>query len=108
PKRALGRRTEECIRAGVILGTVDMIDGLVRRLKKEWPTPRTPKVVATGGLADVVAPLCEEIERVEPYLTLYGLQMAYALLEPAAKRRARSAASATPHSPATPSATSSI
>jgi type III pantothenate kinase len=82
PKRALGRRTEECIRAGVMLGTADMIDGLVRRLKKEWPTKRTPKVVATGGLADIVAPLCEEIERVEPYLTLYGLQMAYALLEP--------------------------
>ena len=85
PKRALGRRTEECIRAGVMLGTADMIDGLVRRLKKEWPTERTPKVVATGGLADIVAPLCEEIERVEPYLTLYGLQMAYALLEPASQ-----------------------
>jgi type III pantothenate kinase len=83
PKRALGRRTEECIRAGVMLGTADMIDGLVRRLKKEWPTSRVPKVVATGGLAEVVAPLCEEIERVEPYLTLYGLQMAHALLEPA-------------------------
>jgi type III pantothenate kinase len=85
PKRALGRRTEECIRAGVMLGTADMIDGLVRRLKKEWPTKRTPKVIATGGLAEIVAPLCEEIERVEPFLTLYGLQMAYALLEPKTK-----------------------
>lgn len=83
PKRALGKRTEECIRAGVMLGTADMIDGLVRRLKKEWPTSRVPKVVATGGLAEVVAPLCEEIERVEPFLTLYGLQMAYALLDKA-------------------------
>ena len=45
----------------------------------------TPKVIATGGLAELVAPLCEEIERVEPFLTLYGLQMAYALLEPKTK-----------------------
>ena len=80
PARALGKRTEECIRAGVMLGTADMIDGLVRRLKQEWPGGRVPKVVATGGLAETVAPLCAEIELVEPYLTLYGLQMAYALL----------------------------
>jgi len=81
PARAIGRRTEECIRAGIMLGTADMIDGLVRRIKKEWPTPRVPKVVATGGLAESVAPLSEEIERVEPFLTLYGLRMAFQLLE---------------------------
>jgi type III pantothenate kinase len=81
PKRAIGRRTEECIRAGVMLGTAEMIDGLVRRLKKEWPAGRVPKVVATGGLAEVIAPLTAEIEVVEPFLTLYGLQIAYALLE---------------------------
>lgn len=85
PERALGKRTEECIRAGVMLGTADMIDGLVRRLKREWPNGRVPKVVATGGLAEVVAPLSEEIELVEPFLTLYGLQMAYALLGGAPK-----------------------
>ena len=85
PARALGKRTEECIRAGVMLGTADMIDGLVRRLKKEWPNGRVPRVVATGGLAEAVAPLTQEIETVEPYLTLYGLQMAYALLGGAAE-----------------------
>jgi type III pantothenate kinase len=85
PARALGKRTEECIRAGVMLGTADMIDGLVRRLKKEWPAGRVPKVVATGGLAEAVAPLSAEIEVVEPYLTLYGLQMAHALLSGASE-----------------------
>ena len=80
PKRAIGRRTEECIRAGVMLGTAEMIDGLVRRIKKEWPTKTVPKVVATGGLAEAVAPLCSEIGSVEPFLTLYGLQIAHALL----------------------------
>jgi type III pantothenate kinase len=80
PKHAIGRRTEECIRAGVMLGTAEMIDGLVRRIKKEWPTKTVPKVVATGGLAEAIAPLTSEIGSVEPFLTLYGLQIAHALL----------------------------
>ncbi len=76
PERVIGRRTEECIRAGVLLGTADSVDGIVRRIKEEWPTGDTPQVVATGGLADVVAPLCKEIEMVEPQLTLLGLKVA--------------------------------
>ncbi|HET6700240.1 MAG TPA: type III pantothenate kinase [Gemmatimonadaceae bacterium] len=80
PARTIGRRTEECIRAGVMLGAADSIDGLVRRIRREWPTRATPKVVATGGLAEVLAPLCTEIEMVEPYLTLHGLRMAFAIV----------------------------
>ena len=77
PARVIGRRTEECIRAGVVLGAADSIDGLVRRIKAEWPTPATPFVVATGGLAETLQPFCAELERVEPFLTLHGLRMAY-------------------------------
>ncbi len=80
PERAIGRRTEECIRAGVMLGAADAIDGLVRRIRREWPTPRTPRVVATGGLAEVIAPLCTELDSVDPFLTLHGLQLAHELL----------------------------
>jgi len=80
PARTIGKRTEECIRAGVMLGTADAIDGLVRRIKREWPTARAPLVVATGGLAELVAPLCEEVELVEPFLTLRGLRLAYDIL----------------------------
>ena len=81
PKRAIGTRTEECIRAGVLFGAADAIDGLVRRIRAEWPTPRVPRVVATGGLAPLVAPLCKEIEQVEPFLTLYGLKIAFGILD---------------------------
>lgn len=80
PARAIGKRTEECIRAGVMFGAADAIDGLVRRIKAEWPTPAQPRVVATGGYADVIAPLCHEVDVVEPFLTLYGLRMAHELL----------------------------
>ncbi|HEY0972550.1 MAG TPA: type III pantothenate kinase [Gemmatimonadales bacterium] len=80
PERVIGRRTEECIRAGVVYGAADSIDGLVRRIKAVWPGGGTPLVVATGGLAELFREHCREVDRVEPYLTLRGLQMAHDLL----------------------------
>jgi type III pantothenate kinase len=83
PQRAIGRRTEDCIRSGVIFGAADAIDGTVRRIKAEWPHRETPLVVATGGFAEMFGKICKEFDRVEPYLTLQGLQMAHALLSAA-------------------------
>jgi len=80
PTHAIGRRTEDCIRVGVLWGTADAVDGLVRRIKAEWPSRNTPMVVATGGLASLVAPLTKEIESVHPDLTLVGLRIAAAAL----------------------------
>ena len=77
PARVIGRRTEECIRAGIVFGAADSIDGIVRRIKADWPTRATPFVVATGGLAETLKPFCTELERVEPFLTLHGLRMSY-------------------------------
>ncbi len=76
PERAIGRRTEECIRAGVLFGTADAVDGIVRRIIAEWPTGRTPRVVATGGLAGTIVPLSKTIEGVYSDLTLHGLCLA--------------------------------
>lgn len=76
PERVIGRRTEECIQSGVLYGTVDAVDGIVRRIRAEWPGGRRPGVVATGGLASVVAPLSATIERTDPDLTLRGLHIA--------------------------------
>jgi type III pantothenate kinase len=80
PKQIIGRRTEECIRAGVMYGAAESIDGLVRRIKAEWPRKKTPLVVATGGLSETFQPLCGELEKVDPFLTLRGLEMAFRLL----------------------------
>ncbi|HYR31523.1 MAG TPA: type III pantothenate kinase [Gemmatimonadales bacterium] len=76
PSRTIGRRTEEAIRSGVLLGTADAVDGIVRRIKAEWPNGQTPQVIATGGLASLVAPLVRGIESVHPDLTLTGLRIA--------------------------------
>jgi type III pantothenate kinase len=80
PTHAIGRRTEDCIRVGVLWGTADAVDGLVRRIKAEWPSKTPPLVVATGGLATLVAPLCKEIASVHSDLTLVGLRIAAAAL----------------------------
>ena len=80
PSRVIGRRTEECIRAGVMFGAADAIDGIVARIKGEWPRPTVPMVIATGGMAQTMAELCQSFDRVEPYLTLRGLALAYGLL----------------------------
>ena len=80
PDRVIGRRTEECIRSGVVFGSAEAIDGLVRRIKAEWPGGTVPLVVATGGLATVFQPFCKEFDLVEPYLTLDGLRIAHELV----------------------------
>ena len=80
PKSVIGRRTDECIRSGVVLGSAEQIDGLVRRIKAAWPRPNVPLVIGTGGLAKSFKPLCSELDEIEPDLTLQGLAMAYQLL----------------------------
>ncbi|MFN2636296.1 MAG: type III pantothenate kinase [Gemmatimonadaceae bacterium] len=80
PKKVIARRTDECIRAGVLYGAVDSIDGLVRRIKKEWPNKSAPLVIATGGMATAVKPHSTELELVDPFLTLKGIRLGYDLL----------------------------
>lgn len=80
PTRAIGTNTVDCIRAGVVYGAADSIDGLIRRIKAEWPHPAVPYVVATGGLAETFRTFCAEFDEVDPALTLKGLRLAHGLL----------------------------
>lgn len=80
PRKVIGTRTEECIRAGVMLGSADAIDGIVRRIRAEWPGGARPICIATGGLAEQFEPLCASFDRVEPTLTLEGIRLAHELL----------------------------
>lgn len=73
PARALGRTTEESLQAGVLWGAAGQVDALVRRLALEMRG--TPAVIATGGLAAIVAPECETINRVDEALTLKGMRI---------------------------------
>lgn len=73
PVRALGRTTEESLQAGMLWGTAGQVDALVRRLALEMKG--TPNVIATGGLAGVIAPECETINSVDEALTLKGMRL---------------------------------
>jgi type III pantothenate kinase len=59
---------------------VDSIDGIVRRIKKEWPSKKAPLVLATGGMAESIQPHSSELELVDPFLTLKGIRLGYEIL----------------------------
>lgn len=71
PSRVLGKNTVQCLQSGIVYGYASLIDGLVAKLRAELPF--ACRVLATGGLAGVIAPHATSIERVDPDLTLYGL-----------------------------------
>ena len=75
PESVIGRRTETCIQSGVFYQAIDAVDGIVRRIKGEWGRP-DPYVVATGGFAKTMGPHLATVDRIEPFLTLFGLAMA--------------------------------
>jgi type III pantothenate kinase len=73
PPRAIGTNTVAAMQSGTFWGYVDMVEGLVRRMKDELGGAAT--VIATGGLASMVAPESKLIEHVDPELTLQGLRL---------------------------------
>lgn len=81
PERAIGTNTVDCITAGVVFGAADSIDGLVRRIKAEWPRPEVPYVIGTGGLASTFRNFCAAFDEVDPALTLQGIRIAHGMLE---------------------------
>ncbi|MCL5992653.1 MAG: type III pantothenate kinase [Firmicutes bacterium] len=75
PKRVIGRDTISSMQSGIIYGFIGQVDGIVKRMIQEFP--ERPKVVATGGLADLLAADSEALEIVNPLLTLEGLLIIY-------------------------------
>lgn len=73
PPSVIGRETESSMQAGVMYGTVDAVEGTIRRIGDELG--QTPKVIATGGLAGVIAKHTSVIEACEPSLVLEGIRL---------------------------------
>ena len=74
PRSVIGKTTVESIQSGALYGFTGLIDGMNARFLAELGEAN---VVATGGLAHVIAPISETIEHVEPFLTLHGLRIVY-------------------------------
>lgn len=75
PAQVVGRNTVAAMQSGIIFGYAGQVDSVVRRMKAI--SSKTPTVIATGGLADLIAKESEEIEHVDPFLTLKGLYSIY-------------------------------
>jgi len=75
PPNVIGRNTVHNLQSGMVFGYAGMVDTMVRRMRKELG--EDARVVATGGLAGLIAAETETIERVEPFLTLEGLRLIY-------------------------------
>ena len=75
PTRVIGRTTVGSMESGLFYGHVGLVEGLVRRIRGELGSSAVS--VATGGLADVIAPETTMIEAVDPELTLRGLRIVW-------------------------------
>ena len=75
PPQTVGRTTAHALQAGILLGHAATVDGLVRRIQREQGV--AARVIATGGLASLIAPECEMIIEVDDFLTLDGLRILY-------------------------------
>lgn len=75
PKKVIGRNTVHAMQAGIIFGYAGQVDGIVERISREMKAE--PKVIATGGLAELIASETRTIEEVNPRLTLEGLRIIY-------------------------------
>ena len=75
PDRVIGKNTIDCMRAGIIYGNVDMIDGIIDRMEQELGEPAT--VIATGGLSRFITPMCRHRIICDDALLLKGLLILY-------------------------------
>jgi type III pantothenate kinase len=73
PENVIGKDTAGSLKAGIIYGYAGLVDGMIKRMKAEMGT--NPRVIATGGLAELMSQVSETIEAVEPDLTLEGLRI---------------------------------
>lgn len=73
PENVIGKNTIDSIKAGIIYGNAALVDGMVTRMAEEMNS--TPKIIATGGLAVLIADVSNSVEEVESSLTLEGLRI---------------------------------
>jgi type III pantothenate kinase len=75
PKRAIGRNTVDCMRSGIMMGNAAMLDGMVERMEAELGQKCT--VVATGGIAKFIVPMCKTPVVYDKDLLVKGLAALY-------------------------------
>ncbi|MFO8057279.1 MAG: type III pantothenate kinase [bacterium] len=81
PLKVIGKNTVSAMQSGLIYGHAGMVDAMIERfnheIKKDYPQEPEPEVIATGGLASLVAPQTRHVKHVIEELTLQGLKIIY-------------------------------
>lgn len=75
PPKVIGKNTVDCMKSGLVIGAACMLDALIERIEEELGYSAT--VVATGGLANVVIPICKRSIILDNDLLLKGLKIIY-------------------------------
>lgn len=75
PDEIIGKNTVSAMQAGILYGYVGQVEGIVNRMKEQSNV--LPKVIATGGMASLIAKESNAIDHIEPFLTLKGLQLIF-------------------------------
>jgi type III pantothenate kinase len=83
PEKVVGKSTIAAMQSGILFGYEGLVDGIVTKMKDEiqeqYPKEAIPKVIATGGLAPLIAKGAKTIEAVDENLTLDGLRLIFEL-----------------------------
>lgn len=77
PPAVIGTNTVAAIQSGILYGYGGLVEGLLHRLKARFAPP-CPLVLATGGMASLIAPYAPSLDKIEPHLTLKGLRLIHA------------------------------
>ena len=77
PEHVIGKTTTSALQSGLVYGFAGQVDAIATRIREELEAPAAA-VVATGGLADLIAPHARTLDRVDPHLTLEGLRIVWA------------------------------